>query len=80
MDCLDASKILTDFQHGFRQLRSCESQLIETVTDLANTLCQSSQIDAILLDFSNALYKVDHTTLLGKMHSIGLKDSSSNPT
>ena len=72
MDYLDANKILTDFQHGFRQRRSCESQLIETVTDLANTLDQSSQVDAILLVFSKAFDKVDHTTLLRKMHSIGI--------
>ena len=48
MDYLDANRILTDYQHGFRQRRSCESQLIETVRDIADSLEHSGQIDAVL--------------------------------
>ena len=70
MDYLYANRILTDYQHGFRQRRSCESQLIETVRNIADSLDHSGQVDAILLDFSKALDKVDHATLLSKMHAI----------
>jgi hypothetical protein len=38
--------------------RSCESQLILTIQDLAAGLNSKSQIDAILLDFSKAFDKV----------------------
>ena len=33
---LEKHRILTDAQHGFRKKRSCESQLMLTVQDLAN--------------------------------------------
>ena len=75
MDYLDANRILTDYQHGFRRRRSCESQLIETMHDLADSLGGSGQIDAVLLDFSKAFDKVDYVTRLSKMHAIGIKKS-----
>ena len=69
---LDDNDILSDFQHGFRQRRSCETQLINTLRDFSNCLDKSSQVDAILLDFSKAFDKVDHSTLLLKMSDYGI--------
>ena len=54
MGHLDRNQLLSDAQHGFRKKRSCESQLILTIQDLANGLNSGEQIDAILLDFSKA--------------------------
>ena len=54
MQHLDNNNILTDYQHGFRKNRSCESQLILTAHDLAKELDDKGQIDMILLDFSKA--------------------------
>ena len=62
MDYLDANRILNDYQHGFRQRRSCKSQLIETVRDIADSLDQSSQEDAVLVNFSKAFDKIDNAT------------------
>ena len=62
IDYLDANRILTDYQHGVRQRRSCESQLIETVRDIADSLDQSSQEDAVLVNFSKAFDKIDNAT------------------
>ena len=62
---LDSNKILSDAQHRFMKTRSCESQLILTIQDLANVLKDGEQIDAILLDFSKAIDKVAHQMLLG---------------
>ena len=70
---LDTNDILNDFQHGFRQRRSCESQLLNTLRDFFHCLDKSSQVDAILLDFSKAFDKVDHSTLLRKMHGYGIR-------
>ena len=53
--------ILHDSQHGFRKKRSCETQLILTLHDLATRLdgwVGGGQIDAILLDFGMAFDKV----------------------
>ncbi|KAI0221088.1 hypothetical protein LSAT2_027493 [Lamellibrachia satsuma] len=46
MDHLENLNILTDYQHGFRKHRSCETQLIQTVDDLAKSLHGAGQIDA----------------------------------
>ena len=73
MDFLDSNNILTPFQHGFRQGRSCESQLLTTLNDFTKTLNTSGQTDAVLLDFSKAFDKVDHKILLSKIHCMGIQ-------
>jgi len=67
---------LNSLQHGFRKGRSCESQLIITVNDLAKGIDDSSQIDAILLDFSKAFDKVSHSRLLLKLKHYGIRNST----
>jgi hypothetical protein len=57
---LEANNILSNYQHGFRKERSCESQLLLTIQDLADGLNNGDQIDCILLDFSKAFDKVPH--------------------
>ena len=60
-------KILSDAQHGFRKRRSCDSQLILTIDDLAKGIKEKGQIDLILLDFSKAFDNVSHRLLLHKL-------------
>ena len=59
--------IICKQQHGFRKNRSCETQLLETVNDLALSLNAGEHIDFILLDFSKAFDKVSHNCLLYKL-------------
>ena len=73
MGHLDNNHLLSDVQHGFRKKRSCESQLILTIQDLANGLNDGKQIDAILLDFSKAFDKVAHQRLLQKLQYYGIR-------
>ena len=75
MDHLEQHSLLNKFQHGFRQNRSCETQLITTVRDFTDCLNKKQQIDAVLLDFSKAFDKVDHEKLLSKLSSLGISDS-----
>ena len=63
----ERNNILTDSQHGFRKRRSCETQLLLTINDLAKGLDDRQQIDAMLLDFSKAFDKVPHQRLLLKL-------------
>ena len=76
MKHLEEKKILTDAQHGFRKRRSCESQLIITVDDLAQNIDNKSQTDVILLDFSKAFDKVPHERLLAKVNHYGIRDNN----
>ena len=70
---LEMYGILIDAQHGFRKFRSCESQLIMTVQDLADSLNKNEQIDGLLLDFSKAFDKVPHQRLLEKLSYYGVR-------
>ena len=51
MDHVDINKILVHFQHGFRALHSCETQLINSVEELMNGLSDLEQLDLLVLDF-----------------------------
>ena len=65
--------ILYDLQHGFRERRSCETQLIELVNDLTGSLIEGKQTDLILFDFSKAFDKVSHLKLLYKLQMHGIQ-------
>ena len=52
MKHLDQHNILTDCQHGFRARRSCETQLISLIHELASSLDKKKQHDIAVLDFS----------------------------
>ena len=68
----DRHNILYDLKHGFRERRSCETQLIQLVEDLARNLISGAQTDLILLDFSKAFDKVSHLKLLYKLKMHGI--------
>ena len=56
----EQNDILYDLQHGFRERRSCKTQLIQLVEELARNTSQGRQTDLILLDFSKAFDRVNH--------------------
>ena len=72
MEHFDQNQILHSNQHGFRKKRSCESQLIITLNDIASSFDNGKQIDSILLDFSKAFDKVDHEKLILKLEYYGI--------
>ena len=74
MTHLEKNNILSNLQHGFRKRRSCETQLLLTITDLAEGLNRGASIDAVLLDFSKAFDKVPHERLILKMSHCGLDE------
>ena len=51
-------------QHEFRETRTCGTQLIMLIEDLAMAASAGKQTDIILLDFSKAFAKVNHSNLL----------------
>ena len=70
--------ILYDLQHGFREKRSCEMQLIMLVDELAKNMQMGKQTDLILQDFSKAFDKVAHEKLLLKLHQYGIRGDTLN--
>ena len=54
---LETHDILNDAQHGFRKNRSCESQLLLKIQDLAKGIDRDEQIDISCLTFRRHLIK-----------------------
>ena len=71
MKHFDEHQILTDKQYGFRQRRSCETQLIATIEGTASQL-SSGEVDIMLLEFSKAFDKVPYQHLLYKLGYCGV--------
>ena len=69
----EQNDILYDLQHGFRERRSCETQLIQIVEELAHNTSKGRQTDLILLDFSKVFDRVNHMKLLHKLHQHGAR-------
>ena len=65
--------IFYEMQHGFREKRSFEMQLIMLIDKLAKNMQMGKQTDLILLDFSKAFDKVAHEKLLLKLHHYGIR-------
>ena len=71
---LNKQKLLHPNQHGFRRKLSCETQLIQFVQEISETLNESAQADIIVMDFSKAFDKVDHRRHLLKLHRFGINN------
>ena len=70
---LEGNDILYGLQHGFRKYKSCETQLISLLYDLARNLDQRIQTDIISLDFAKAFDTICHCRLLYKFDWYGIK-------
>ena len=70
------NNILYDLQHSFRDRRSCETQLLQLIEDLARNMTEGKQTDLILLDFNKAFDKVNHLKLLYKLQVHGVQSKT----
>ena len=73
MKHLEKFKILSKFQHGYRNGCSIETQLLKVIDLFANGLENEKQTDGISLDFSRAFDVVPHNRLFLKMNYYGVR-------
>ena len=64
--------VLCEEQHGFQQNKSCVTQLIATVNEIAEHMNAGKQTDVIMLDFAKAFDKVPHVRLCHKLSHLGI--------
>ena len=72
MNHCEKHDVITDVQHGVCQKRSCESQLLETVDDLAFNIDHGKQTDVIMLDFRKAFDTVPLLRLMSKLDQLDI--------
>lgn len=58
--------LIKDSQHGFRQERSCLTNLLEFFEDITATTDKDNSVDGSIFRFSKALSKVPHQRLMTK--------------
>jgi len=72
MNHANMHNILYPLQHGFLARRSCKTQLIDLVNDIANNMQSGLQTDICVLDFVKAFDKVSHIHLIHKLCWYGI--------
>ena len=72
VEYLEINNLFNEGQHGFRQNRSCLSQLLVHYEGILRCIQEGNNADVIYLDFAKAFDKVDHGILLHKLRSYGI--------
>ena len=78
MKHLEKNNILYNLQHGLRQNRSCETQIILLIHELASQHDKNTQIDLLIMDFAKAFDKVPRQRLLYKLRYYGISPQVTN--
>ena len=73
MSHLENIEILYNLQHGFRKARSCETQRIDFIQELAKSNNCNTQTDLIIMGFAKSFDKVPHCRLLYKLKFYGIQ-------
>jgi hypothetical protein len=70
---LERNQAIRDSQHGFRSKRSCLTNLLVFMEEVAEHLDNGEAVDVLYLDFQKAFDKVPHVRLLAKLKEIGVQ-------
>ena len=72
---LEKHNLITDNQHGFRNKRSCLTNLLDFFKNIHDNWDSKIPSDVIYLDFQKAFDKVPHLRLLEKLKAHGLSNN-----
>ena len=72
------NKLFSNSQHGFREGRSCLSNLLTTLEEWTDILDDKACVDVAYLDFSKAFDLVSHKHLLLKLNKHGINGQIGN--
>ena len=72
VEFLEKNSIIRDSQYGFRNKRSCLTNLLDFLHDIYEIYEDGRAVDTIYLDFQKAFDKVPHRKLLNKVESHGI--------
>ena len=75
---LEENQLIKDSQHGFRNQRSCLTNLLDFFHDVFDNYDECRSVDIIYLDFQKAFDKVPHKRLLDKVFTLGICGSIHN--
>ena len=70
---LTENNLLNDAQHGFREGRSCLTNLLETLEQWTEIIDEGDSIDVAYLDFRKAFDLVSHEHLIYKLSKYGIR-------
>ena len=73
VDYLEHHQLILPTQHGFRQRRSCLTNLLEFFGQVYQEYDECKAVDLIYLDFQKAFDKVPHERLVLKVASLGIR-------
>ena len=70
---INVNNLMSEAQHGFREGRSCLTNLLETLEAWTQIIEDGDGIDVAYLDFRKAFDLVSHKHLIYKMSKYGIK-------
>ncbi|KAF2349915.1 Reverse transcriptase domain [Trinorchestia longiramus] len=65
--------LINDAQHGFREKRSCLTNLLDFFGEVNRIYDRTNVVDLVYLDFQNAFDKVPHERLVAKVEAHGIR-------
>ena len=73
IEYMEKHNLFNPSQHGFRQGRSCLSQLVAHYDSILELLEKGGNVDVIYIDFAKAFDKVDFGITLEKLNALGIR-------